>query len=114
MAMAPHTLTERGSPTVVPNNAAPPLRPSRLPSRLRIFILFVLNLGLHSALLTVTTDFLGNELGPVSKKPDPTGEDAAAILRELAPRLGYKLAVVWLGWVLNYDCKRCGPPFCLT
>ncbi|KAF2637312.1 hypothetical protein P280DRAFT_472462 [Massarina eburnea CBS 473.64] len=103
--MAPPTLIERGSPTVVPaSTSAPPLRQgSKLPPRVRLLILFVLNLGLHSALLTVTNNFLGNELGQIAKKPDRKGDEPLDLFYLLAPRLGYKLAVVWLGWWLNYD-----------
>ncbi|KAF1958501.1 hypothetical protein CC80DRAFT_491052 [Byssothecium circinans] len=102
--MAPPAVIERGSPTVIPNKSAPPLRASRLPSRVRLLILCLLNLGLHSALLTFTNNFLGNEMGAISRQPDASREeDLPAVLIKLAPSIGYKLAIVWLGWKLNYD-----------
>lgn len=96
--MAPSKITDRTSPAVIPKGT-PPLKASRLPPQLRLPILLVLNLGLHSIFLTLTTNFLGEELGPVSKR----GDDAAIIAP--AARLVYKVAVIWLGWRLNYDCE---------
>lgn len=100
LAMASSTLVDRGSPNVVPNSARP-IRPTRLPSRLRLGILVVLNLCLQGALWTAASDYLGlNELGAVSKRTDP--DDL------LTPflRLAYKIGVVWLGWKLDYDCEK--------
>lgn len=97
--MAPPNTTDR-SPPIVITTGAPPLRPSRLPPHLRLPILLVLNLGLQSALWTFASNFLQNELGEISRKPDEND------LVTPAARLVYKMVVIWLGWVLNYDCKR--------
>jgi hypothetical protein len=110
--MAPPVLIERGSPTVVPASAlvpnSAPLRASRLSPLVRLAILFILNLSLQSALLTVTNNFLGNELGAISRMPDVRNENRVVDNLIAAPqaRLGYKLIVVWLGWWLNYDCEN--------
>ncbi|CAI6333807.1 unnamed protein product [Periconia digitata] len=95
--MAPPALVDRGSPKVIPNSTRP-LKPSRLPSRLRLVILLVLNLGLQAGLLSASYEYLGiNELGSISKQTDPSD-----LITPLA-RLAYKVVVVWLGWKLNYD-----------
>ncbi|KAF2183059.1 hypothetical protein K469DRAFT_584140 [Zopfia rhizophila CBS 207.26] len=93
--MAPSKVTDRAEPAVVTSGAAPPLRASRLPPRLRIPILVVLSLSLRSALLPIATSFLGEELGNISKKED----DLLLGLFHLA----YKILVLWLGWTVNYD-----------
>ena len=103
--MAPPKITDRTSPAVVPKGA-PPLRASRLPTSLRLPILLVLNLCISGTLWTFTSNFLGNELGPISR------DDNDPITSPLA-RIVYKVFVIWLGWRLHYDCAmRSDAPSC--
>lgn len=92
--MSPPNITDRAPPTVVTNGA--PLR-SRLPRRLRVVILFVLSLGIQSGLWSGIAPILGNELGAISKTHDD-------LLRPFA-HLAYKVAIIGLGWSLDYDCR---------
>jgi hypothetical protein len=94
--MASTKLTDRASPAVIPIGT-PPMKATRLPPYLRLFLLIALNLIISSTLWTTTANFLGNELGIVSK---PEGGNV-----EAAARLSYKIGVVWAGWWLSYDCK---------
>lgn len=94
--MSASTVTDRTAPTVVPAGA-PPLRASRLPSSLRLSILFVINFSISSLLLSYVPEYFGPQLGAISKAP----EDAD--LRTPILRLGYKMGVIWAGWWLSYD-----------
>lgn len=100
LTMAPSALLDRSAPNVVPDSARP-LRPSKLPSHVRLLILLVLNLGLQAGFWTAASDYLGNnELGAVSKQTTP--DDWVTPVA----RLTYKVVVVCLGWKLNYDCEQ--------
>ncbi|KAF1996504.1 hypothetical protein P154DRAFT_537877 [Amniculicola lignicola CBS 123094] len=92
--MAPPKLTDRGEPSVVPTSASP-LRRSRLPTLLHVPILVVISLALRSALLPVATNFLGEELGAITKREDDT--------RFALGALAYKVIIICLGWYAKYD-----------
>lgn len=96
--MAPSKITDRTSLAVIPTST-PPVRASRLPTYLRLPILLVLNLGISSALWTYAAQFLGNELGVVSRQTIPDDILTPTV------RLLYKIGVIWAGWWLKYDCK---------
>lgn len=96
--MAPSKLTDRGSPTVVPHGATVPQRASRLPSRVRFPILVALYGFINWSLLTVVTDFLGQEMGKVSRSET---EDWLVVAR-----VAYRVAILYFTWKANYDCKR--------
>ncbi|KAF2476820.1 uncharacterized protein BDR25DRAFT_299990 [Lindgomyces ingoldianus] len=68
---------------------------SRLPSSLRILILVVLSLGIRSTVLSAATNFLGEELGKISRKE--------ADIYHVAGFLTYKILVLLVGWFLHYD-----------
>lgn len=87
---------DRAPPTVV-TNGTPPLRASRLPSRLRVPILIVLNWGVQNALWSVAENFLDPELGAITRTENEWWSPYA--------RLGYKVLIIFLGWYLRYDCK---------
>lgn len=95
--MAPSSFTDRAPPKVVPDSA--PLR-SKLPQPLRVVILLVLTLGIQSALWSSIAPVLGNELGAISKRHDD-------LLHPFA-HLAYKVAVIGLGWRLDYDYMDIG------
>lgn len=95
--MAPTKIIERDAPAVVTHGAnVAPLRASRLPPALRFPVLLALNFFIHSFLWSTVTEFLGTELGAVSKVED----DLSFVLG----RLAYRIGVLWFTWKANYDC----------
>ncbi|ORY01170.1 hypothetical protein BCR34DRAFT_575038 [Clohesyomyces aquaticus] len=94
--MAPSRVISRAEPVVVPNGVtSPPLRASRLPSSLRFPIVVVLSFSIRSMLLSTAANFLGEELGNISRREDDP--------YRVGGFLAYKVLVLWAGWHLNYD-----------
>ncbi|KAF2727804.1 hypothetical protein EJ04DRAFT_505165 [Polyplosphaeria fusca] len=93
--MAPSTFADRAPATVVTNGPATPLRASRLSPQFRAFLFVFISLAIRSTLLSVSTNFLGEELGDVSRKHD-------GLLVALA-HLGSKVLLLLVGWFAGYD-----------
>lgn len=96
--MAPPKLADRDGAAVVTNGATVQQRTtSRLPPNLRFPILLALNLFINSALWTATVNFLGPELGEVTKIED----DGLLVLA----RFAYRVGALYFTWKANYDCR---------
>ncbi|KAF2267797.1 hypothetical protein CC78DRAFT_530572 [Lojkania enalia] len=93
--MASSSVADREPPAIITNGVAPPLRASRLPWHLRAPIFIVLSIFIRTTLLSISADFLGEELGKVSR----TQDDLARPFAHLAS----KVVLLWLGWQANYD-----------
>lgn len=81
-------------------NPHAPVR-SRLPGRVKLPLLLVLNLCINGALWEFVSNLLNPELGAISKIPSE--DDIFSFYSPLA-RLAMRVLTVWMTWFFSYDC----------
>ena len=91
--MASTVLVDREEPAVVTHRA------SRLPSRWRLPLFFGLVMIIRIAGLGVLEDYMGRELGMITRSvsPDETGFPIG--------KLAYRYTLLYYIWRAKYDCK---------